>query len=115
MKPAEPDDLAVLPDDFAIELNPHWGAYLDAVLQSQQAELSLAMCAAQRADALARLHDEGFTMAAIAEAAGLTPTRVWQLITRARRGRVAPALRPKMVCADCGGALPGCGCDVDDE
>jgi lambda repressor-like predicted transcriptional regulator len=55
---------------------------------SQLAETELALSAARRAHALARLHDDGWSMAAIADAAGLTPTRVWRLITRDRRGRV---------------------------
>ncbi len=74
-------------DEFAILQTPAWGAFLDASVEQQQAEVSLALCAVRRAEALARLHDEGWTMAQIADAARLTPTRVWQLITRDRRGR----------------------------
>ena len=74
-------------DEFAITLNPWWGQYFDASWEQHQQETALELCAARRAYALARLHDDGFTLAQIAAAAQLTPTRVWQLVTRDRRAR----------------------------
>jgi DNA-binding phage protein len=74
-------------DDFAIHLNQWYGQYLDASLEQQQSEINLALCAASRANALARLHDAGWSMAEIAEAAQLSRERVWQLIDRDRRAR----------------------------
>ena len=74
----------------------------------------------RRAHALRCLHDDGWTLAQIAAAAGLTRTRVWQLITRDRRTLGVPSKRKVVFCVSCGGALPGeCGCvlgvDGDDE
>ncbi len=74
-------------DEYAILQNPWWGAYQDALFGSQLAEAELTLCAGRRAYALARLHEDGWTLAAIAGAAGLTATRVWQLVSRDRRGR----------------------------
>jgi hypothetical protein len=74
-------------DEFAIYQNPHWGRYLDALLEQQTAEVSLSLCAARRAEALARLRDDGWTLVAIADAAQLSRQRVWRMITRDRRGR----------------------------
>jgi hypothetical protein len=74
-------------DEFAILQNPWWGQYFDASFEQQQSEVSLALCAARRAAALARLHASGWSLAEIADAAQLTRTRVWQLIARDRRGR----------------------------
>ena len=106
-------------DEYAIMLNPWFGQYTDASFEQQQAEVSLALTAASRAAALAKLHDDGWSLAAIAEACGLTRTRVCQLIARDRRARAAvsvSASRRKMCCANCGGVLPGgCGCGDDDD
>jgi hypothetical protein len=100
-----------LDDDFAILQNRWWGEYLDALMEQQSAEIALAMCAARRAAALARLSDDGWSTVAIADAAQLSRQRVWRMITRDRRGRAVPPLRRKMQCASCGGALPGeCRC-----
>lgn len=74
-------------DEFAIHLNRWWGQFLDASVEQQTAEAAVALCAAQRAYALAQLHAEGWSLAVIAEAAGLTKRRVCQLIARDRRGR----------------------------
>jgi hypothetical protein len=71
-------------DEFAILQNPWWGQYFDASFEQQQSEVSLALCAARRAAALARLRDDGWPVAAIAAAAGLTTRRVCQLIRRGR-------------------------------
>ena len=65
-------------DEYAIMLNPWFGQYTDASFEQQQAEVSLALTAASRAAALAKLHDDGWSLAAIAEACGLTRTRVCQ-------------------------------------
>ncbi len=78
-------------DDFAILQTRWWGEYLDALLESQQAEVALMLCAARRAAALARLRDDGWSMAQIADAAQLSRERVWQLVSRDRCGRSGPA------------------------
>jgi DNA-binding phage protein len=74
-----------LEDDLGIYQNRWWGVYLDALLEQQQAELAVTLCASQRANALARLCDSGWSMAQIAEAAHLSRERVWQLVSRDRR------------------------------
>jgi hypothetical protein len=74
-------------DDFAIMQTRWYGHYLDASVMQQQAEVSLELCAAQRAAALAQLHDEGWSSVVIAEAVRLTSRRVDQLIARDRRAR----------------------------
>jgi hypothetical protein len=103
-------------DEYAILQNPWWGRYVDADFESQQAEASLMLSAAYRARALRCLHDDGWTLAQIAAAAGLTRARVWKLITRDRRAPGVPPRRRKLFCASCGGALPGdCRCGVDDD
>jgi hypothetical protein len=71
-------------DEFAIHLNSWYGAYLDASVQQQTAEVAVALLAARRGAALARLRDEGWPLSVIASAAGLTPRRVCQLIARDR-------------------------------
>jgi len=76
-------------DDFAILQTRWYGQFLDASVQQQTAEVALALTAARRATALAELHDDGWSLAAIAEACGLTRTRVCQLIARDRRARAA--------------------------
>jgi hypothetical protein len=76
-----------LDDEFRLLQTPWWGAYLDASVQQEQAEVALALCAALRAAALARLHDDGWSMAAIADAAQLSRQRVCRMIIRDRRGR----------------------------
>jgi hypothetical protein len=101
-------------DEFAIMQNQWWGQYFDASVLQQQSEVSLELCAARRATALARLHADGYSLAQIAGAAGLTPRRVCQLIARDRRGPTVPSRR-KIFCVGCGGALPGeCRCGDDD-
>jgi DNA-directed RNA polymerase specialized sigma24 family protein len=77
-----------LNDELALHQNHWWGAYLDALLEQQSAEVALALCAARRAHALAQLRASGWSTSQIADAAGLSRERVWQLITRDRDGRV---------------------------
>jgi hypothetical protein len=100
-------------DEYAIRLNRWFGQYQGADFESSQAEASLLLCAHRRASALVGLHDvDGYSLAQIAGAVGLSRARVCQLIARGRRG---PAVPSKVFCVNCGGALPGgCRCDGDD-
>jgi hypothetical protein len=75
-------------DEFAIIQNRWYGQYLDASFQQSTAEAEVALCGQRRAAALARLRDDGWTVAAIASAAGLTKRRVSQLIRRGRARRL---------------------------
>jgi hypothetical protein len=73
------------PVDEAAILQNHWyGQFLDASVEQQTAEVAVALLAARRGAALARLRDEGWPLAVIAEAAGLTTRRICQLIARDR-------------------------------
>jgi hypothetical protein len=106
-------------DEHAMLLNRWLGQYQDADFGSHTAQAELALCAHRRAAALVGLHDvDGYSLAQIAQAVGLTRARVCQLIGRGRRGPAVPS-RSKVFCVGCGGALPGeCRCDGvdgDDE
>jgi hypothetical protein len=103
-------------DEHAMLLNRWLGQYQDADFGSHLAQTELALCAHRRAAALVGLHDlDGYSLAQIAGAVGLTRARVCQLIARGRRGPAVPSRR-QMFCVSCGGALPGdCRCGVDDD
>jgi DNA-directed RNA polymerase specialized sigma24 family protein len=74
-------------DELELQQNPWYGEYLDALLEQQQAEAALQLCAARRAHALARLQEDGWTQSQIASVVHLSVERVWQLVDRDRRNR----------------------------